>query len=104
MPLLCLKKLWDTMSLENSMDKKYTLMINKIDPVTDKCSTVLEAASTNMYDLKVMAEREIYYKIIHWVWISNIITLVPELHQGTDRTIVVGSVENESNIQITIIG
>ena len=86
------------------MSKKYTLVINKIDPVTDKSSTILEAASTSMYELKLVAEREIYYKVIHWVWISNIIALVPELHQGTDRTIVVGVIEKEYNTEITIIG
>ena len=86
------------------MGKKYTLMINKIDPLTDKPDTILEAASTSMYELKMIAEREIYYKIINWVWISSIITLVPELNQNTDRTIVVGMIEKEHNTQITIIG
>lgn len=86
-----------------SKDKKYTLVINRIDPATDEHDTILEAASTSMFDLKLMAGRELYHRVINWVWISNIITLVPELDQGTDRTIVVGMIEGENNLQITII-
>lgn len=86
------------------MSRKYTLTINKIDSVTGKVETIVEAASTEIYELKRIAEREIYYKILHWVFISRIIALVPELHQGADRIIVIGTVEKEPNTQVTIIG
>jgi len=91
-----------------SKDKKGTLIINEIDPNTDEVNTLFEAASVSLYDLKVMAEKWVYDNkprglVIHWVWISTIITLVPELVQNTDKSIIVGSIDKNPNLEITII-
>lgn len=86
------------------MSTEYVLVINEIDSVTNNLKLILKTTSVDKYELKRMAEHQIYYSVINWVFISNFITLVPELHQATDRTIIVGCIENEPNIQITIIG
>jgi len=93
------------------MNKKFTLVINRVDPITDEHSTLLEANSNNTWDLKVEAERFICAKCvirskpIHWVFIDTIIALEPQLKKGRANTIIVGSVIEEGHhMQITIIG